>query len=117
MPTPQALYRGAVQAQGDDITQNGGYTRSWARGTPVTAQEGLDFLAKIEEQCNESQKEQRNSAFVKAERFIKNASKNGGVDQNSQPHPFQNPRRTVPNARVDIEIRKGLTFIPAKNLE
>ncbi|AIE73450.1 hypothetical protein D082_09220 [Synechocystis sp. PCC 6714] len=83
----------------------------------MTDQEGLEFLAKIEGQCSESQKEQRNIAFAKARRFIKSAGELGGVNQDSQPHPFQNPRRTVPNARVDIEIRKGLTFIPAKNLE
>lgn len=117
MPTTQALYRGAVQAQGDDITQDGGYTYSWAQNIPVTDQEGLDFLAKIEGQCNDSQKAQRNAAFAKAKRFIKNASKNGGVGPDSQPHPFLDSKRTVPNARVDIEIRKGLTFIPAKNPE
>ena len=35
MSSSQAPYRGAVQAQGDDITKNGGYTRSWAENKPV----------------------------------------------------------------------------------
>ncbi|MDB9313890.1 hypothetical protein PN462_12325 [Spirulina sp. CS-785/01] len=113
-PTP---YRGAVQAQGDDIPIEGGYTRSWAREQPVTDQEGLSFLAKIEAKCSESQKKERKRAFAKAQRFIENASQQGGVGPESQPHSFQDSKRTIPNARVDIEIRKGLTFIPVENAE
>jgi hypothetical protein len=115
MPTTPQPYRGSVQAQGDDINEDGGYTHSWARDTPVTDEEGLRFLGKIKEQCNDSQKKERSSAFVRAENFIRNASQNGGVSPESQPHSFQNPKRTISNARVDIEIRKGLTFVPAQN--
>ncbi|MFN9867942.1 MAG: hypothetical protein ACK568_12905, partial [Pseudanabaena sp.] len=104
-----------VQAQGDDIDKKkhpGGYSESWARHTPVTDVEGFEFLAKLEGQCSESEKAQRKQAFVKAKRFIKNASNSGGVDPNSQPHSFQDLKRTVSNARVDIEIISGKTFIP-----
>ncbi|MEA5575822.1 hypothetical protein [Anabaena sp. UHCC 0451] len=41
MSSSQAPYRGAVQAQGDDITKKGGYTCSWAEDKPVTDEEGL----------------------------------------------------------------------------
>ncbi|MEA5469591.1 hypothetical protein [Spirulina sp. 06S082] len=105
-------YRGRVQAQGDDIQQKGGYSHSWAQQKPVTDQEGLSFLAKIEEQCTKPQKAERKRAFVKARRFVKNASKQGGVGPESQPHSFCDPKCKVANARVDIEIRSGLTFIP-----
>jgi hypothetical protein len=111
---PQAPFRGRVQAQGDDINQHGGYSSSWAQQIPVTDEDGLSFLAKIEEQCNESQQFHRKQAFDKAKNFIKNASKQGGVGPESQPHPFQDPKYKILKARVDIEIHCGLTFIPMK---
>jgi hypothetical protein len=47
MSSSSEPYRGRVQAQGDDIQQEGGYSCSWARKNPVTAKEGLSFLANI----------------------------------------------------------------------
>jgi hypothetical protein len=114
MSSSQAPYRGRIQAQGNDIQYDGGYSHSWAQDTPVTDQDGLSFLAKIEEQCNPPQQTERKQAFTKAKRFVKNASKQDGVGPEAQPHSFQDPKRTIPNARVDIEIRSGLTFIPLK---
>ncbi|MFM6082694.1 MAG: hypothetical protein ACKPCI_29980 [Dolichospermum sp.] len=52
MSSSQAPYRGAVQAQGDDITKRGGYTRSWAEEKPVTDEEGLDLLRKYQAIAN-----------------------------------------------------------------
>jgi hypothetical protein len=112
MSSAQEPYRGRLQAQGKDIKQDGGYSQPWARHTPVTDQEGFEFLAKLEGQCSESEKAQRKQAFAKAKRFIENASKEGGVDDRSQPHSFQDRKRTVSSARVDIEIISGKTFIP-----
>ncbi|NET73625.1 MAG: hypothetical protein F6K62_22595 [Sphaerospermopsis sp. SIO1G2] len=117
MSSSQAPYRGAVQAQGDDIKQKGGYTSSWAQEKPVTDEEGLSFLANIEGECNDSQKSERKNIFRRARRFVQNASKQGGVGPESQPPSFQDPKRTVNNARVDIEIRSGITFIPTKKAE
>ncbi len=112
MSSSQAPYRGRVQAQGDDIEQDGGYSCSWARDKPVTDQDGLSFLDKIEARCNESQKAQRKQAFARARNFVKRASEQGGVGPESQPRSFQDSKRTVKNARVDIEIGSGLTFVP-----
>ncbi|MDB9466191.1 hypothetical protein PN480_15950 [Dolichospermum circinale CS-1225] len=117
MSSSQAPYRGAVQAQGDDITKRGGYTRSWAEEKPVTDEEGLSFLAKIEGECSKSQQVERKGAFAKARNFVKKASQQGGVGPESQPHSFQDPKRTVSKARVDIEIRCGITFIPTQQAE
>jgi len=117
MPTTQALYRGVVQAQGNDIKQDGGYTCSWAQDIPVTAQEGLDFLAKIKGQCNDSQKEQRNTAFVKARRFIRNAAEKGGVLPEKSSISFFNRDPKPKNARVDIAIASGLTFVSSKTVK
>lgn len=117
MSSSQAPYRGAVQAQGDDIKKKGGYTCSWAEDKPVTDEEGLSFIANIEGECSNSEKTQRKQAFAKARRFVKQASQQGGVGPESQPHSFQDPKRTVSNARVDIEIRCGITFIPTQQAE
>lgn len=114
MSSSQTPYRGRVQAQGDDIQRVGGYSKPWAQNNPVTDQEGLLFLSKVEGECSELQQAQRKQAFAKARRFVDNASKQGGVGPESQPHPFQDSKRTVGNARVDIEIRSGLTFVPFK---
>lgn len=115
MSSTQLPYRGRVQAQGADIDvdQKGGYSQSWARSEPVTDVEGLDFLAKIEGQCSKAQKKERESLFRRARRFVQNASKAGGVSPEAQPSSFQDPKRTIPDARVDIEIHSGITFVPA----
>ena len=109
-----ARCRGRVQAQGDDIKQKGGYSESWAQDVSVTEQDGLEFLAKIKKECNKDQQAQRKEAFTKAKRFVQNASKQGGVWPESQPHSFQDRKCTVGNARVDIEIQSGRTFIPVE---
>ena len=114
MSSSQAPYRGRVQAQGDGIQQDGGYSHSWAQNTPVTDRDGLSFLAKIKQECSQPQQLERKQAFAKAKRFVKNASKQGGVGPEAQPHSFQNRKRTIRNARVDIEIHSGLTFVPVK---
>lgn len=113
MSSSPAPYRGRVQAQGDDIEQDGGYSYPWSQNDPVTDEEGLLFLSKIEEQCTDSQKAERKFAFLRARNFVKRASEQGGVGPESQPHSFQDKKRTVKNARVDIEIRSGLTFVPS----
>jgi len=113
MSSSSAPYRGRVQAQGDDIEQEGGYSYPWAQSEPVTDEEGLKFLDIIKEQCSKSQQAKRKQAFAKAKRFVENASEQGGVGPEAQPHSFQDRNRTVKKARVDIEINRGLTFIPA----
>jgi hypothetical protein len=113
MSSSSAPYRGRVQAQGDDIEQKGGYSYPWAQSEPVTYKEGLEFLDIIKEQCSQSQQAERKQAFAKAKRFVNNASKQGGVGPEAQPRSFQDRNFTATNARVDIEIRLGRTFIPA----
>ena len=119
MSSSQAPYRGRVQAQGEDIQQDGGYSYPWAQNNPVTDQEGLLFLSKIEGQCSEPQKTLRKVPFAKAKRFVKQASEQGGVGPEAQPHSFQDPKleRKYSSVRVDIEIGSGLTFIPSKKAQ
>jgi len=115
MSSANPPYRGRVQAQGADIdiNQKGGYSQSWARSEPITDVEGLNFLAKIEGQCSKAQKKERESLFKRARRFVQNAGKAGGVLPEAQPHRFEDPKRTIPDARVEIEIHSGITFVPA----
>jgi hypothetical protein len=117
MPSAKPPYRGRFQAQGGDIDiyQKGGYSHSWARDKPVTEAEGLQFLASIKKECNDSQQKQRSSAFEKVENFIKRASEKGGVEPTGKPISmnFFDRKRTITNARVDLEIHRGKTFIPS----
>ncbi|PZV27239.1 MAG: hypothetical protein DCF12_05435 [Snowella sp.] len=119
MPSAKPPYRGRFQAQGEDIDiyQKGGYSHSWARDQPVTEVEGLEFLANIKKECNDSQQNQRSSAFEKAENCIKRASETGGVEPMGKPISmnFFDRKRTIRNARVDLEIHRGKTFIPSGN--
>lgn len=51
---------------------------------------------------------------------MKQASEQGGVGPEAQPHSFQDPkrdRRKYNSVRVDIEIQSGLTFVPLKKAE
>ncbi len=112
MSSLQEECRGRVQAQGDDIHKEGGYSYSWTKHIPVTNTEGLLFLSKIKEDYSTDQQKERNMAFVKAQRFVENASKNGGVRPEAQPSSFRDRKSSVHNARVDIEIISGLNFIP-----
>jgi hypothetical protein len=119
MSSSQAPYRGAVQAQGSDITKKGGYTRSWAEDKPVTDEEGLSFLDKIEGECSESQQALRKKPFERARRFIELASSQGGVLPEAQPKSFYYRKndKKYSSIRVDIEIHAGLTFIPVEQVE
>ena len=119
MASSQAPYRGAVQAQGSDITKKGGYTRSWAEDKPITDEEGLSFLDKIKGECTKSQQAIREMPFKRARRFIKGASSLGGVLPEAQPKSFyyrENDKK-YSSIRVDIEIHAGLTFIPVEQVE
>ena len=59
--------------------------------------------------------EHHRSAFEKAENFIKRASEKGGVEPTGKPISmnFFDRKRTIKNARVDLEIHRGKTFIPS----
>lgn len=107
---PTKPYRGVIQVQGQDMTPQ--LSEPWARTTPVRANEGLTWLVLLEGRCTSDQRRHRLRAFKKARRFIDNAAKLGGVTPESQPQSFQDPTSEVRDARVDIEIRAGLTFVP-----
>ncbi|GBF81163.1 hypothetical protein [Aphanothece sacrum] len=72
----------------------------------------LTHKRNIEGQCNESQQAQRNMAFAKAKRFVKNASQQGGVGPEAQPPSFQNPRQNA-NDLSEIQTDRATEFLMA----
>ena len=114
MPSKKPPYRGRFQAQGKDIPD--GYSYSWARDAPVTDKDGLEFINNVKKQCNQAQLRERKSSFEKAENFVKTKSKEGGIDTIEKPVPISYSwygRGRTKNARVDLEIVCGKTFIPS----
>ncbi|NJN74458.1 MAG: hypothetical protein HC799_17530 [Limnothrix sp. RL_2_0] len=107
-------HRGRIQAQGDDIDRHtqGGYSRAWAKEASITRDEGICFLEELEQECQPRELARRTKAFLKAKNFIRRAAQGGGVGPESQPPSFIDQKNDIKNARVDIEIRKGLAFIP-----
>lgn len=115
MSSTKPPYRGRFQAQGQDIPR-GGYSCSWERDTPVTDKEGLEFINNVKALCDQAQLKARKSAFDKAENFVKTKSKKGGIDTIGKPIPIARSwygRGRIKNARVDLEIFSGKTFIPS----
>jgi hypothetical protein len=103
-------FRGVIQVQGKDMREQKSWP--WARNTPVSAAEGIERLAELEARCTKDELKQRAGAFRRARRFIAQAAAQGGVTPEAQPASFQDPKRTIPDARVDIEIRAGRAFLP-----
>ena len=100
--TPQ--HRGRIQAQGDGLEES----EAWASEKPPTWEEGLNFIEKLKNKLSKRDKELRKKPFKKAERFIKNAGQNNGVDAPVS-KTFSNKEK--PEIRVDIEVRKGIAFV------
>jgi hypothetical protein len=100
-----------IQVQGKDM---GGaqLSRPWARPQPVSAAEGRAWLAELQAECSRAQRKEREKAFKKAIRFINQVEQLGGVTPEAQPQSFRDPRSSFSDARVDIEIRTGRTFLP-----
>jgi hypothetical protein len=105
-------HRGRLQVQGDDM--NPERSAAWAQESPKTADSALDDLSRLHDGCTHAQRARRELAFVQARRFISNARAGGGVpapvsesfpgDERYQPEDF-------PNARVDIEVKRGMAFV------
>jgi hypothetical protein len=83
---------------------------AWAQTRPLWRSTAITELNRLKLECTGSQRRLRDEAFVKAERFI-NA---GPVDACAGPvlRTFQNRNlpRHARNARVDVEIRRGIAF-------
>src|SRR6266852_2267443 len=99
-------HRGRVQAQG------GGTEKSvpWAQSTPPTANDGQRMLDELAAQLTDTELQERQDAFAQAREFINRAAQAGGVGPMKKSFPRKAVRGGI---RVDIEVQKGIAFIPA----
>ena len=99
---------GALQAQGEDM--NPMQSWSWAQEEPLDRTVALDALRLLQNMCTRQQVRRRDQAFRKAEHFIHRTNQLAGPIN----FPFQN--RGLPSrfrrCRVDIDVRRGLAFVP-----
>ena len=98
-------HRGRLQVQGSDMNPSRSYR--WANQRPVTQGRALAGLAQLRNQCTTNQRKCRAAAFSRADRLIRN----GPVDAPLY-HSFQdrNLSGLKSNARVDIEVIRGIAF-------
>ena len=103
-------HRGRIQSQSDSMDES----EAWSQDIPLEASEGIDKAKILEYRHNKKEKKLKMLAFKKAREFIIKCKENGGVTsrdlKNSLSFPVRNDRT---NRRVDIEVRKGIAFIPS----
>ncbi len=98
-------HRGRVQAQGGGTEES----VAWAQSEPPTESEGQDFLDQLASTLNPSELKARQGALTEARQFIERAARCGGVGVTKRSFP----RRPLKGGiRVDIEVQKGLAFVP-----
>jgi RHS repeat-associated protein len=100
-PDEPRLYVVRLQAQG------GGVEKSviLVGATPRTVAQGIAGLEELRQKLTRKQAEERAEPFRRAERFIRNAAKGGGVGPPGK--SFALPRSKI---RVDVEIDLGINF-------
>jgi hypothetical protein len=97
-------HRGRIQAQGGGVEES----ESWAQDTPPTVEEALEFLENLKNKLTKTEYEKRKTEFEKAEKFIKQAGENGGVNAKvSKTFKVKDTK----DLRVDIEVISGKAFI------
>jgi hypothetical protein len=101
----EKIHRGRIQAQGGSTEKS----VPWARNTPPTRTEGLTYLIILKSQLTKKELKDREELFPKAEKWINSAAQSGGVVAYVQ-QKFQ--KKDSSDIRVDIEVTKGLAFIP-----
>ncbi len=100
--------RGRIQAQGENLEQS----ESWAQDEPPTKKDGLSMLDKLKNKIPKFEAKKRDKAFAKAQKYIEQASKNGGLNASS----FASFKvKGNPKERIDIEVRTGVAFISDTN--
>lgn len=107
-------HRGRIQSQGAGYADAGtGDVESWSQATPLTVADGLAKLAALESRMTKKQWTARSQAVAKARAYMIKAAGNGG-DYPPGPGTFQNDSVRIRRGdeRVDIEIRKGIAFVP-----
>jgi len=111
--SPKTDHRGRIQAQGPGYPDEGaGDVEAWAQADPLPAVSGLAKLEALEGRMTKKQYQARSQALVRAKRFVVNASRGGGIGPTKQ--TFRNDEVIAVNGseRIDIEVQKGMAFVP-----
>jgi hypothetical protein len=100
-----AAHRGRVQAQGGGVEES----VPWAQPRPPTARDGHRMLTDLHAKLAPSEQRHRESAFEQARQFADITAQSGGTGPTKKSFPLK-PRPD--HRRVDIEVHKGLAFVP-----
>ncbi len=68
-------HRGRLQAQGENLEAS----EAWSQNEPPTKKDGLTMLEKLRKKISKSEAKKREKAFIKAHKYIEQASINGGL--------------------------------------
>lgn len=98
-------HRGRVQAQGGGTEES----VAWAQDTPPTRSDGLRMLDQLAARLTASELTARQGAFAEARDFVDRAAQAGGVGPVKKSFPHKPLRGGI---RVDIEVQKGIAFVP-----
>jgi hypothetical protein len=99
-------HRGRVQAQGGGTQES----EAWAQDEPLPAREGHSKLDTLRDWLSASEQQMRSDAFQEAHAFVDTAAAAGGAGANTKKSFPRLSRRD--HRRVDIEVHKGLAFVP-----
>jgi hypothetical protein len=97
-------HRGRIQAQGNGLEAS----ENWSQDEPLSAQDGLNLLEKLRSKIPEKEAKLREKEFEKAEKLIRRAGENGGIDAKFS-QTFQT--KGTKGVRVDVEILSGRAFV------
>ena len=106
--TRDPKHRGRVQAQG------GGTEKSvpWARDSPPTESEMLNFCDELEGKLSEREKRDREQPLAELREYIHRVARSGGISANPKPHKKPFLKRGSKDIRVDLEVQKGMACVP-----
>ena len=98
-------HRGRIQAQGENLEAS----EAWSQNKSPTKTTGLNMLNSLKNKIPKFEAKKRKKAFTKAQKYIEQAAKNGGL--NASAFATFNVKG-MPKERIDIEVRNGIAFVP-----
>jgi hypothetical protein len=104
-----APHRGRFQAQGGK-GKGLQESESWAQDVPLTAADGHVILTRLHDKLGVADQQLRQAAFVQAHAYIDSAMAVGSVGPMKKTFPRGKLRKV--DGRVDVEVIKGLAFVP-----
>ena len=85
-------------------------SEAWAQDEPLTAVDAQALSTKLHDKPSTADQQLRQSAFAQAHAYIDSALAVGGVGPIKKSFPRGKLRKI--DGRVDIEVIKGLAFVP-----